>query len=49
MTDQAAIGVGYHVIVEPNSLAVLRLGSGRTFELTEGEASITGADHIQLA
>jgi hypothetical protein len=49
VTGEAAIGVGYHVIVDPNSLAVLRLGSGRTFELTEGEASITGTDRIQLA
>jgi hypothetical protein len=49
VTGEAAIGVGYHVTVDPNSLAVLRLGSGRTFELTEGEASITGVDRIQLA
>jgi hypothetical protein len=49
VTGEAAIGVGYQVIVDPNSLAVLRLGGGRTFELTEGEASITGADRIQLA
>jgi hypothetical protein len=48
-TGEAAIGVGYHVTVDPNSLAVLHLGSGRTFELAEGEASITGADGIQLA
>ena len=49
VTGEAAIGVGYHVTVDPNSLAVLHLGSGRTFELAEGEASITGADRIQLA
>ncbi|HEY4938597.1 MAG TPA: hypothetical protein VIJ69_06180, partial [Actinomycetota bacterium] len=48
VTGAAAIGVGDHVTVDPNSLAVLHLGSGRTFELTEGEASITGADRIQL-
>lgn len=49
VTGAAAIGVGYRVTVDPNSLAVLHLGSGRTFELAEGEASITGADRIQLA
>jgi hypothetical protein len=48
VTGAAAIGVGYHVTVDPNSLAVLHLSSGRTFELAEGEASITGADRIQL-
>jgi hypothetical protein len=48
VTGAAAIGVGYHVTVDPNSLAVLHLGSGRTFELAEGEASVTGADRIQL-
>jgi hypothetical protein len=48
VTGDKAIGVGYHVVVDPDSLAVLRLGRGRTFELTEGEASITGADRIQL-
>jgi hypothetical protein len=48
VTGAAAIGVGYRVTVAPNSLAVLHLGSGRTFELAEGEASIAGADRIQL-
>jgi hypothetical protein len=49
VTGQAPIGIGYHVTVGPSSLAVLHLSNGRTFELAEGEASITGADRIQLA
>jgi hypothetical protein len=49
VTGAAAIAVGYHVTVDPNSLAVLHLGSGRTFELAEGEASIAGPDRIKLA
>jgi hypothetical protein len=49
VTGEAAIGVGYHVTVGADSVAVLHLGSGRTFELAEGEASITGPDRIQLA
>lgn len=49
VTDRARVGVGYHVTVAPNSLALLHLGSGRSFELSEGEAFITGDDRIQLA
>lgn len=49
VTGEAPIGVGYDVTVDPGSLAVLRLGSGRTFELAQGEASVTGPDRIRLA
>jgi hypothetical protein len=48
VTGQAPIGQGYRVVVAPDSLAVLRLSEGRTFELTDGEVSITGPDRIQL-
>jgi hypothetical protein len=36
VTGEAPIGVGYDVTVDPGSLAVLQLGSGRTFELAQG-------------
>ena len=49
VTGEAPIGVGYDVSVDPGSLAVLHLSSGRTFELAQGEASVTGPDRIQLA
>jgi hypothetical protein len=49
VTGEAPIGVGYDVTVDPGSLAVLRLGSGRSFELAQGEASVTGPDRIRLA
>jgi len=49
VTGEAPIGVGYNVTVDPGSLAVLSLGSGRTFELAQGEASVTGPDRIRLA
>lgn len=49
VTNRAGVGVGYHVTVAPNSLALLQLGDGRMFQLSEGEAYITGEDRIQLA
>ena len=48
VTDRAGVGVGYHVTVAPDSLAMLHLGNGRSFELTEGEAFITGASQIVM-
>ncbi|TMK53839.1 MAG: hypothetical protein E6G66_00880 [Actinobacteria bacterium] len=49
VTGEAPIGVGYDITVDPGSLAVLHLGSGRTFELAQGETSVTGPDRIRLA
>ncbi len=49
VTDQAGLGAGYRVTVAIGGLAVLHLDNGRTFELTQGEALITGMDRIQLA
>ena len=48
VTDRAGLDTGYRVTVAPGGLAVLSLGSGRVFELTEGEALITGEDRVQL-
>ena len=49
VTGEAPIRVGYRITVAPGSLAVLHLGGGRTFELAEGEATVTGSDRIRVA
>jgi hypothetical protein len=44
----AAIGVGYRLTVNKDSLAVLHLAAGRTFQVAPGQAFITAPATIQL-
>src|SRR5436305_1867380 len=43
------LGLGYKVTLGPGGSAIVRLASGRTFELMGGGVLITGKDRLQLA
>ena len=49
VTGQTGLGLGYKVTLGPGGSAIVRLASGRTFELMGGGVLITGKDRLQLA